>query len=112
MIRRVSFVAIIALLVGFLVPSCGENIGPDDGSNSLFSNLKVRSDLPPSPVGERDNPMLTYIQDNWTDGDQTSTAGLHFDHIKICGWMFRSLTDEDEAEFIVDHFDAYIWGGF
>jgi len=71
--------------------------------------------FPPDPLNDRTNPLQTFIRNNWTNGDINSTAGLHYDHIKVMGhnWYDMGKLDdgEDQAEFAVDHFDLYVWGG-
>lgn len=71
--------------------------------------------LPPDPHNDRTNPLGIHIRDNWTSSDPDLTGGLHYDHIKVAGlnWYdMGNLADgDDQAEFIVDHYDFYTWGG-
>lgn len=71
--------------------------------------------LDPNPLGNRPNPLQTYIQANWTNGDPDATGGTHYSHIKTYGHNYTNfawLSDgQAQAQFVVDHFDMYVWGG-
>ncbi|MEJ2721540.1 MAG: hypothetical protein P8181_10455, partial [bacterium] len=71
--------------------------------------------IPPDPLNDRPNPLREHIRTNWTGGDPDDTGGLHYGHIKIAGLNFTNMgtlaDGDDQAEFVVDHFDLYTWGG-
>jgi hypothetical protein len=76
---------------------------------------KVVDTPAPNPLGDRINPLQSYIKTNWTNGDPSSTGGFHRSHIKVYGHCYTNLAlreDGDaQAQFIADHFDLYMWGG-
>lgn len=85
---------------------------------TLFScseEISYEDPEPSSSLTDRTNPLKIFIRDNWTDGDNTSTGGLHYRHIKVAGHNWKNIGElgngADQAEFVVDNFDLYIWGG-
>jgi hypothetical protein len=70
---------------------------------------------PPDPLNDRPNPLGIHIRTNWTAGDPDKTGGLHYGHVKVAGLTWQDLGNyadgDDQAEFVVDHFDLYTWGG-
>ncbi len=113
--KKLSLLIIaLTLFLLFTIHSCSNRISPEDGSDrSGISSLPGgRGGLRDNPLGERRNPLQTYIRENWTDEDEESTAGLHRDHIKVYsgahGW---TSSDGDQAEFAVSNFDMFVGGG-
>ncbi|MCI0480804.1 MAG: PKD domain-containing protein [Candidatus Dadabacteria bacterium] len=110
--RIITFTGCVILV--WLVFGCSKE--PSSGSgNILSSHLGSSSTIPENPLGDRTNPLLTYIRTNWTDNDGTNTGGLHYSHIKVFGANWNTISwfpnADINAEFIVDNFDAYMWGG-
>lgn len=99
----------ISLLLNY---SCEREIERPTNNFPFLGNF---TSIPPDPFDYRQNPLQTHIRDNWTNGDLNRTSGLHYDHIKIAGHNWSDIGNLDDgeyqAEFIVDHFDLYIWGG-
>lgn len=113
--RTICLFIIFALLLGLNLLSCSNRFNPEESDNlsDNSSRSKQGEYSATNPIEGRQNPLQIYIRDYWTNGDQTSVAGMHYDHIKVFGGMFYSLQagDEDQAQFIADHFDMYMWGG-
>jgi PKD repeat protein len=111
--------ATAALMIAYFLLSCTRDTGLNESTGlvGLSEMRKSMLDLPPSPLNGRDNPLIAYIRTNWTNGDQEKTGGLHYGHIKIYGMLWSDLENatptiaSDNAEFIADHFDMYLWGG-
>lgn len=104
----------LTLFLLFTIHSCSNRISPEEGGDqSGISSLPGgRGGLRDNPLGTRINPLQTYIRDNWTNGDEESTAGLHRDHIKVYGGTHGwTSSDGDQAEFAVSNFDMFVFGG-
>ncbi|MGM0484981.1 MAG: hypothetical protein ACQERI_10570, partial [Candidatus Krumholzibacteriota bacterium] len=100
MLKHLFILSVIISLV--FLTSCSEEISYEDPEED-------------SSLDDRPNPLKTFIRDNWTDGDVTDTGGLHYPHIKVAGHNWNNLAElgdgAEQAEFVVDNFDLYIWGG-
>jgi hypothetical protein len=91
---------------------CGEGQGGMTGEDG---GPDIDPGPPPNPIGDRVNPLQEHIRTYWTGGDPDSTGGYHRGHIKTYGqcWTnYANITDGDnQAQFIADNFDMYVWGG-
>jgi hypothetical protein len=89
--------------------------GCDKGQDVVSGASKLDTYPPPSPIEQRTNPLQTYIRANWTNGDPARTGGYHRGHIKVHGHCYTNLANfgdgDDQARFIADNFDMYMWGG-
>jgi hypothetical protein len=91
----------------------------DNGQTGITGNGGDTSGIPrtppPDPLGDRVNPLQTYIRTHWTGGDPTLTGGLFRGHIKIYGHSythFETIVDPDaQAQFVADNYDIYMGGG-
>jgi len=103
----------VILLANLAVCGCGE--GRAELGTGGSGDSGGRDTPPPNPIGDRPNPLQIYIRTNWTDGDLTSAAGFHRDHIKVYGHCYTdigNLSDSDtQAQFIADNYDMYMFGG-
>ena len=109
----IIFLSVVTTIT-VLMSGCGSDTSQNT-ENILSSDLGGSATLPENPLGPRTNPLQTYIRNNWTGGDLTDTGGLHYNHIKVLGGNWDQINQypdaETNAEFVVDHFDAYMWGG-
>ncbi len=92
--------------------------GCDGGQDGITGDGGGDTDgriLPPNPLGDRANPLQEYIRTYWTDGDPVATGGFRRGHIKIYGHCYTDFANTsdagDQAQFIADNYDAYMWGG-
>lgn len=96
----------LVFLLYIVSSGCSENT--DSPSMAPVSKSKGRS----YHFNPRPNPLREYIQDTWTNGDPNATGGSNYSHIKIYGESYPNLDDyPDDANFIAQHFDVYMWGG-
>lgn len=104
--KLIALIFALTLLLAFYFLSCSNRLGPESESNRP-GEIGILRD---NPIASRQNPLQNYIRSNWTYEDETSTAGCHYDHIKVYGGPSVFLDDE-EAEFAADHFDIFRAGG-
>ena len=102
-----------------LVVSCSDNMKPERSAGALRSKLGISGvQMPTNFFEERQNPLIAHIRANWTGGDPNKTGGLHYPHIKVFGLCWKDIGGAgwdpagEQAEFIADHFDMYVWGGY
>lgn len=108
---RLSLLALCLVIVTALATNCSKNDDPLSSATSPSSG-PLRS----NPLAGRTNPLQTFIRDHWTNGSTYATGGLHYSHIKIYGHLYSNLQNtvpdyNEQAQFIADHFDMYMWGG-
>lgn len=95
------------LFVAFLGVS-----GCSDDQSSVSIGPSLSSEQRGLALDPRTNPLRTYIRDTWVNSSTTATGGSHYPHIKIFGFCHSNLAGyQDDADFIAEHFDAYMWGG-
>ena len=114
--KRLILAAFAVLVFTSLMINCDQSlVDSNSGLSDISSVLFSVDTLPPNPLGDRDNPLIAFARDNWTEGDQTSAAGLHYGHIKTYGLAMVDMAwysnGDEQAEFIADHFDMFAWGG-
>ena len=109
-----SILILALVFVSMSIIYCSNSTDPT-GMSAVDQVRRGVATIPPDPHNDRTNPMGEYIRDNWTGSDPDITGGLHYDHIKVAGtnwYSMENLSDgDDQAEFVVDHFDFYTWGG-
>lgn len=114
MSKRLFIIMAVMILSAAVIFNCSDR-GDFGGEGSILSILGGSSSIPSDPLNDRTNPLQTYIRANWTNGDENATGGLHYDHIKVAGFNWYDMGNlsngADQAEFVVDHFDLYVWGG-
>ena len=108
-IRGRALVA-LALIASGLFLSCSKG---DDVALAPELSGQRRGPL----LDPRTNPLQTYIEDMWEDNwAYPSLGGVHYAHVKTFGQNSNLCPQggtcyPDDAEFIANHFDIYIWGG-